>query len=70
MPVSRDRDSLIKFYKRQYTKHLKDLQLTIVSELEGIQDDGFTASTAIQILAMNAIIAGQKLDALTELDDE
>ena len=70
MAVPRDRNSLIKFYKRQYTKSLKDLQDTIASELKGIQDDGFVSSTAIQTLAMNAIVAGQRLNALTELDDE
>lgn len=70
MAISRDRQSLIRYYKRQYCKHLSDLQRTIKSELEGVQDEVFTPSTAIQTMYINVIVAAERLKALTEIEEK
>lgn len=69
MPVSRDRASLIKSYKRQYYNHLRDLKMIVESELSGIRDEDFTPSTAIQTTFMRLVVASERLKALVEVEE-
>lgn len=68
MSVSRDKQSLIEYNKRQYKKSLKDLQQLIESELRGIDDVDFTASSALPVTSSYTINYGQRLNALMEID--
>lgn len=69
MSISRDKQSLIEYNKRQYKKSLKDLQQLIESELRGIDDNEFTASNALSVTSSNTINYGQRLNALIEIED-
>ena len=61
-------DDLKQYYRRQYVKHLKDLQILIAGEIELMESDPEpTCLSALQMSANNAIICGQRLTALHEI---
>lgn len=69
MSLSRNKQSLIDYNKKQYKKSLKDLQQLIESELRGIDDVDFTASSAMSVTSSYTINYGQRLNALMEIDE-
>lgn len=69
--VGRNIESLQAYYLRQYKKHLKDLRTLINGELNLLETDNQpTCLSALQMTTDNAIVSGQRLTALQEVESE
>jgi len=70
MAKTRDLKGRLAIYKRRYRKTLQEMLLVIQAELEGLEDDIFKPSSAVESIALNLIQDGNRLRALLEVEEE
>jgi hypothetical protein len=58
-----------KSYKRRYRRTLTDMMTAIQSELNGIDDDGFEPSSAVESTAFHIIQENNRLKSLLEVEE-
>ena len=59
-------NSAIKYYSKEYARQLKLMQEIIAIEQQGLNDDLFIPSQALQTTFINLMRAAERLTALTE----